>query len=207
MALEDLVNWLKALFHWFAALPRPPPLKGILELDDAACRLTLEAANGNIRATVMRGLLLREDAVRDAMEYFPDVCVLAEVVFSAPERSNVFELLDAFRESCDDWDDILDARDGKNRKAKKARAAAAAAAAAAAVIDGAGTGAGAGAGVGDDDEAEAAAAAALPSKKSEDAILRCRFVQALNSLERAGVVRLRQGSHEVTRLTFMWMAI
>ena len=202
MALEDLINWLKALFHWFAALPRPPPLQGILELDDTACRRTLEAANGNIRATVMRGLLLREDAVRDALEYFPDVCVLAEVVFSAPERSNIFDLLDSFRESCDDWDDILDARDGKNRKAKKARAAAAvAAAAAAAVIDGAGVG------DGDGDEAEAAAAAALPAKKSEDAILRCRFVQALHSLERAGVVRLRQGSHEVTRLTFMWMAI
>jgi hypothetical protein len=190
MALEDLINWLRSLCGWFASLPRPSPLKGILDLSDEACAQTISAANSNIRATVTRGILLEDESVKEAIEHFPDICVLAEIVFSGAERTNVFELMDKFRENCEDWHAILDERDGKNRKAKRAKTGGTSGSNA----DASGT------------SKSSSSGAASNGKTTEDNTLRCRFVCALNGLERAGIVRLRQGSHEVTRLTWMWMS-
>lgn len=158
IATEDLISWVGSLADFFDSLPRPAPLRGILDVTDEACQQTLKVANGSIRSTYMRALM----EPGTYFEYNPDMCILAEIVFAASNTANIFEWFDEFKKNCEDWQQLKDQK--KNIKRPK----------------------------GTDDS------------KTEEVSLKCRFVKALNSLERAGIIKIKN-QHEVTRLTYMWM--
>jgi len=100
IALEDFIEWLRALGAFVDSLPRPAPLLGIVDVSPNAVAAILAAANSSVRARVMSVLL----APPEAFPINPDVSVLADIAIErGGQRDNLYEWLDDFEKNCDDW--------------------------------------------------------------------------------------------------------
>lgn len=118
IALEDFLEWLRALGAFVDSLPRPAPLLGIVDVSPRAVSSILAAASTSVRAKVVSVLL----APPDAFPINPDVSVLADIALErGGQRDNLYEWLDDFEKNCDDW--AAARAGGKKRRRREEEAA------------------------------------------------------------------------------------